>query len=213
MSTTTVKYGLFKPDLTDPADITQMNRNWDIIDDKLNNIPITSEVPSDAEMWIDPDEMSAEESHLTDMNNPHNVTIQQIGAAPSGYGLGEMCKSISSVFDINANGWFLTKGNTPNGAWWLCHALCTNSGNRIEVVAYSVTGNSQARLTKNTTWGDWEWVDPPMTVDVEYRTTERWQGKVVYCQAFNLQQSVTNCLSLTPLVCMVWIPAVEAFLE
>lgn len=37
MSTTTTKYGLVKPELTDPADITALNGNWDKIDTELNN--------------------------------------------------------------------------------------------------------------------------------------------------------------------------------
>lgn len=36
MSTTTTKYKLFKPELSDPADITKMNPNWDIIDAELS---------------------------------------------------------------------------------------------------------------------------------------------------------------------------------
>lgn len=35
MSTTTTNYKLVKPDLTDPADITAMNVNWDKVDDEL----------------------------------------------------------------------------------------------------------------------------------------------------------------------------------
>lgn len=35
MSTTTTNYKMFKPELTDPADITQMNSNWDLIDTEL----------------------------------------------------------------------------------------------------------------------------------------------------------------------------------
>lgn len=35
MSTSTTNYKLFKPELTDPADITQINVNWDKIDDEL----------------------------------------------------------------------------------------------------------------------------------------------------------------------------------
>lgn len=38
MSTTTTNYGLVKPELTDAADITAMNQNWDIIDEELGNI-------------------------------------------------------------------------------------------------------------------------------------------------------------------------------
>lgn len=45
------------------------------------NIPVTSDVPEDADMWIDPDDTTVEESHLTDKNNPHGVTVAQIGAA------------------------------------------------------------------------------------------------------------------------------------
>ena len=29
-------------------------------------------------------------------------------------------------------------------------------------------------------WGEWEWEKPPMVAGVEYRTTERYLGKVVY---------------------------------
>lgn len=35
MSTTTSNLGLIKPELTDAADITAMNNNWDLIDSKL----------------------------------------------------------------------------------------------------------------------------------------------------------------------------------
>ena len=35
MSTTTTNYGLIKPELTDPANITVMNENWDKIDSEL----------------------------------------------------------------------------------------------------------------------------------------------------------------------------------
>ena len=37
MSTKTPNYGLIKPELTDPANITMMNTNWDTIDTKLSN--------------------------------------------------------------------------------------------------------------------------------------------------------------------------------
>lgn len=38
MSTTTTNLGLFKPDLTDRADITKFNENWDKIDAELKNL-------------------------------------------------------------------------------------------------------------------------------------------------------------------------------
>jgi hypothetical protein len=38
MSLTTTNYKLFKPELSDPADITKMNPNWDILDEKLHTL-------------------------------------------------------------------------------------------------------------------------------------------------------------------------------
>lgn len=38
MSTTTKNYSLIKPELTDAADITAMNPNWDKIDEELNGV-------------------------------------------------------------------------------------------------------------------------------------------------------------------------------
>lgn len=82
MSTITKNLGLIKPELTDPADITALNPNWDKLDEKLEditNIPVTSEVPSNSDIWIDPNEDSVEQSHINDKNNPHGVTAQQLG--------------------------------------------------------------------------------------------------------------------------------------
>lgn len=61
MSTTTTNLGLIKPELTDSADITAYNGNWDKIDEKLGNV----------------------DSHAQSKSNPHGVTPDQIGAAPS----------------------------------------------------------------------------------------------------------------------------------
>ena len=45
--------------------------------------------------------------HKEDKENPHGVTIEQIGAAPAGYGLGEH-KEIDSMYlyDTNKSGWY-----------------------------------------------------------------------------------------------------------
>lgn len=40
-------------------------------------------------------------------------------------------------------------------------------------------------MPANGTWGAWEWVNPPMFLGVEYRTTERYLGKPVYCQVID----------------------------
>ena len=38
MSKTTTNFNLIKPELTDPADITAMNENWDKIDEQLKKL-------------------------------------------------------------------------------------------------------------------------------------------------------------------------------
>ena len=38
MSTTTTKYGFIKPELTDAADITAMNSNWDKVEEELGKM-------------------------------------------------------------------------------------------------------------------------------------------------------------------------------
>lgn len=42
------------------------------------------------------------------------------------------------------------------------------------------------RKVKNGTWQPWERVNPPMNIGVEYRTTERHNGKAVYTKLVNL---------------------------
>lgn len=64
MSTKTTGYGLIKPELTDAADITAYNDNWDIIDEQF----LTA--------------AEAIASHTSHTNNPHGVTAEQIGAQP-----------------------------------------------------------------------------------------------------------------------------------
>lgn len=44
MSTTTTNFNLIKPELTDLADITAFNNNWDEIDKQLKNVKEQVEV-------------------------------------------------------------------------------------------------------------------------------------------------------------------------
>jgi hypothetical protein len=52
MSTRTPKLGLVKPELSDPADITMMNANWDKIDELLGTvIPKITKVTIPSSSW------------------------------------------------------------------------------------------------------------------------------------------------------------------
>ena len=53
------------------------------------------------------------------------------------------------------------------------------------VVASSFAGDIATRRKESGVWRDWEWVNPPMQLGVEYRTTERWNGEVGYTKLIN----------------------------
>lgn len=81
--------------------------------------------------------------------------------------------------------------------------------NGILIVYYARSGsvNGPAMATKqkiNGTWYPWEYVNPPMELGVEYRTTERYQGKPVYVKVVdcgnlpasglkNIAHGIANC--------------------
>ena len=112
------------------------------------------------------------------------VNVSASAFAPSGYGLGA------------TNGVLITDGNdATRGGDYFWGNVSTNlpftygfmhvgvrvNGSLIQT-AYSEVhqGCSAQRKCTDGTWGEWEWVNPPMELGVEYRTTERWQGKPVY---------------------------------
>ena len=144
-------------------------------------------------------------SHASDKNNPHGVTIAQIGAAPSGYGLGETSNIGKWNGDANTStkqGWHRLESGTANGV---------GESASLRVDGYSETDQIQTattrscfikrRVCKSGTWGEWEWVNPPMVLGVEYRTTERWNGKAVYTMlvSFGALPNSTSKIIQTPI--------------
>jgi len=129
--------------------------------------------------------------HLLNRENPHGVTAAQAGAALAGFGLGE---TLSRADNWNAgfyNAFSRSNQNSPDGKWWygLTCREQTRTGTTTEI-AFSVdSGNLvfEARRSRNSAsvWGQWEYVNPPMLEGVEYRTTERFNGRPVYAQLFN----------------------------
>lgn len=71
-----------------------------------------------------------------------------------------------------------------------------------QIASYESSGfNPQASIAvrKSTdngdgAWGEWEWVNPPMQLGVEYRTTERYRGKPMYVKLvdFGALPNTTN---------------------
>ena len=104
--------------------------------------------------------------------------------APAGYGLGDRANypENNDVHSISKSGWYLVGVSTQNavGTYGLIQANVYDAENAV-LFLYSNTGSIYTRKIKQYgTWSEWEYVNPPMALGVEYRTTERWQGKVVY---------------------------------
>lgn len=100
--------------------------------------------------------------------------------APAGYGLGENTASSESLDSITKTGFYYA--NFDGG---ICVVLHENlNANHAKQTATNVANtdvrNTRVRVKTGGTWSEWEWVNPPMQVGVEYRTTERWNGEPVY---------------------------------
>ena len=108
--------------------------------------------------------------------------------APAGFGLGTIVPKLAGTADgILENCFFAAKNNTPFADW--AYGLCISrlEGVKLQIMwseqgsAYTFLDGCYAiRIMKSGVWMPWEYVNPPMQLGVEYRTTERYNGKPVY---------------------------------
>lgn len=117
--------------------------------------------------------------------------------APSGYGLGQVAFLDENV-DIDtimSSGWYSfsssnTSKNLPFSGGELF--VIQRTDNHCTQVAFQALGANvsiKIRKTLDGVFSPWEWVNPPLEPDTEYRTIERYAGKPVYirlvsCGAF-----------------------------
>lgn len=118
--------------------------------------------------------------HLLNRENPHGITIAQIGAAPAGYGLGEAAGANIPWSSTTKSAFIRAKTGSPDGnRWWgLCFYGDTSNKTNL---AFCFLNNALIEA-KQYNKEPWEYVNPPMELDIEYRTTERYAGKVVYAK-------------------------------
>lgn len=119
---------------------------------------------------------------------------ENINAAPGGFGLGSAYTDY--IADFNAcikNGWYRAYGNSLNspdiGGWKARYgALLVSTRESTIYHVYYVDRYSMMYTLERysndggTTWSEWEYVNPPLQIGVEYRTTERYQEKPVYAK-------------------------------
>ena len=128
------------------------------------------------------------------------ITPERIGAAPGGYGIGETPKYIADANDAVKNGRYAVDKSTlnlpgPIGDLWHYTYLDVYTGNRPDVyIKQTMTspyqGWHQCEITRcfydaRGGWQPWEWVNPPMILGTEYRTTERYMDKPVYTKVLD----------------------------
>lgn len=125
-----------------------------------------------------------------------------VGAAPSGFGLGNLSpKSISGVAAMDAataNGWYYVTG--LGGASFagvpvvqgLLFVLGKDGYHTRQYLYPAASACVLYREMSAQTWGEWCCENPPMTAGIEYRTTERWQGKSVYTTTVDLGNLPNN---------------------
>ena len=88
------------------------------------------------------------------------------------------------------NGWYICNVNTPTGAWWYVFTAANYSNavivqkawyyNYGKVIECMRLGWLDVSVDRGGGWQPWEYVNPPLQLGTEYRTTERYLGKPVY---------------------------------
>ena len=123
--------------------------------------------------------------------------------APDGYGLGEEPPFVEDLNDALLNGWYKAIGNTTKNY----PSLITGLGGAYGVLFVQTRGDYKyqelrykneiaVRYYDGNAWSEWEYVNPPMAVGVEYRTTERYMGRPVYTKMVDFGAN-TNGKSVT----------------
>lgn len=142
-------------------------------------------------------------AHTSNKANPHGVTAEQvgarpntwlpsvddIGAAPGGYGLGTAKDFKADELDsLTKPGFYssdneMTIGGHTSSRWWMyvpAYGPGTTFATQRMHTFSSGEGYVLERHKINGVWKEWGWVNPPMELGKEYRTTETHNGKAVW---------------------------------
>lgn len=112
--------------------------------------------------------------------------------APAGYGLGTV--NGHDCIDCNTavlNGVYYVFGesatNHPgNNMQYGCMVVYRRGVDITQIIHYDYYEAKRFSKNGGSSWGKWEWVNPPMNIGTEYRTTERYMGKPVYASLVNV---------------------------
>lgn len=154
---------------------------------------------------------------ITGLRTPANDTdaatkgYVQSAAAPAGYGLGENSGRQPYTADLNEittiGFWAMPGGNAVNYPDKISYSGYGSLlvERRTDKITQTVKFNGYIAVRSSgdngVSWEDWKYVNPPMELGVEYRTTERNGGSAVYAKrvayklgAINASNAVVNSL-------------------
>ena len=106
--------------------------------------------------------------------------LGQIGSGLLNYYSSMSNLTIKNIYiEVDANGLELSGGR------WMA-TIYRQHGSLAVVKALDLINDYERQtIITNGVVGEWEWVNPPMALGVEYRTTERYMGKPVYAKCVN----------------------------
>lgn len=113
-------------------------------------------------------------------------------------GLGTTAQQCTDLNDAIKDGWYSCVGaaNLPpnvQSAQYGAVLVMTHDTDRImQMYEQCVTGGTHTiafRWKDGSGWSDWEFLNPPLAVGVEYRTVERYQGLPVYAKVVSYATS------------------------
>lgn len=116
-----------------------------------------------------------------------NENFKKIDAL-GGYGLGGSAVSVNDLNTALNCGFFCWSSDCLNAPFGYGMGITINRFNgRYTQLLFNPWMGSYGEIVvrhyNGTEWIPVEWVNPPMSLGVEYRTTERWNGSAVYCKA------------------------------
>ena len=122
-----------------------------------------------------------------------SLSAADVGAAPSGYGLGETAgKYVSDCYAINRPGFYYADGNTANKPEWFsnCEIDANIAGGDIYLCATYAEMTAKCYYSSwAKAWQPWGYDNPPMAVGVEYRTTKLYKGSPVFVKSVEMSLS------------------------
>ena len=133
-------------------------------------------------------------SSVNGLTGDVNLTASNVGAAPVGY--GPTYNDLSYNTDgITNSGFFICKNGVPTNDWGCVVNVRYSEDRATQWFKPAYNWSNVVNITKDTlfkrekfegVWYPWEYVNPPMGLGIEYRTTERYCGKPVYVKLVDL---------------------------